>query len=434
MSADREPATAAVLRRAPFADNPAVGARGQRTQQRILEAALQVFADAGYHSCSIDRIAKVAGCSRVSVYQYFASKEDVFRHLAAQVEREVTASTEALEPVTADAEGWAALRGWVGRYGEIYDRYEPVFQAFRAAAESDAEVAGWSTTAGERTTALLRGRVVDSDLPARRLTPVVRLVLDGVARTADVVGILRSAAPASFPRDRVDDALADVAHRALFGRVDPVNVHPRGPKPPAIEFGPVMLGLLSQDGAHEGLTAAGRRTLEALTTAGADVLVRRGFHGTRIDDVVDAAGVSHGAFYRYFENKEQLARVLAVRAMGRVSEAFAEIPELVGDDDQGAELRRWLRRYNAAQAREAAVIRVWVDAAHADQTLGRDSAAAYDWGRRAMARRLAARGFGDVDTEAVILVALLGSFGDRERSAASLEAVALLIERGLLGR
>src|SRR5215218_2203106 len=109
MSGEGVPAAEAVLRRAPFADNPAVGARGQRTQQRILEAALQVFGDAGYHSCSIDRIAKVAGCSRVSVYQYFASKEDVFRHLAAQVEREVTASTEALEPVTADLAGWATL-------------------------------------------------------------------------------------------------------------------------------------------------------------------------------------------------------------------------------------------------------------------------------------------------------------------------------------
>src|SRR5690242_13763949 len=139
MTEDGDPAAGTVLRRAPFADNPAVGARGQRTQQRILDAALQVFGEAGYHSTSMERIAKVAGCSRVSVYQYFAGKEDVFRHLAAEVEREVTASTEALGPVTADAEGWAALRAWVGRHGEVYARYEPVFLAFRAAAESDAE-------------------------------------------------------------------------------------------------------------------------------------------------------------------------------------------------------------------------------------------------------------------------------------------------------
>src|ERR1700704_4738432 len=90
----------AVVRRAPFSDNPRVGARGQRTQQRILDAALQAFGDQGYHACSIDRIAKLARCSRVSFYQYFASKEEVFRHLAGQVARQVSASTEALDQLT----------------------------------------------------------------------------------------------------------------------------------------------------------------------------------------------------------------------------------------------------------------------------------------------------------------------------------------------
>ena len=121
----------AVVRRAPFSDNPRVGARGQRTQQRILDAALRAFGDEGYHGCSIDRITKLARCSRVSFYQYFASKEDVFRQLAGQVARQVSASTEALDPLTADVDGWAALRAWVARYAEIHARYEPVFHALR---------------------------------------------------------------------------------------------------------------------------------------------------------------------------------------------------------------------------------------------------------------------------------------------------------------
>ena len=121
----------AVVRRAPFSDNPQVGARGQRTQQRILDAALRAFGEEGYHGCSIDRITKLARCSRVSFYQYFASKEDVFRQLAGQVARQVSASTEALDPLTPDLEGWAALRAWVARYAEIHARYEPVFHALR---------------------------------------------------------------------------------------------------------------------------------------------------------------------------------------------------------------------------------------------------------------------------------------------------------------
>src|SRR5262245_20525122 len=92
----------AIERRAPFSDNPRVGARGLRTQQRILDAALQAFAEEGYHACSIDRITRLARCSRVSFYQYFANKEDVFAHLAGQVARQVSASTETLDPLTPD--------------------------------------------------------------------------------------------------------------------------------------------------------------------------------------------------------------------------------------------------------------------------------------------------------------------------------------------
>ena len=53
-----------------------------------------------------------------------------------------------------------------------------------------------------------------------------------------------------------------------------------------------------------------------------------------------------------------------------------------------AALRGWLRRYNTAQVGEAAMIRVWVDATLPDATLRADSAAAFDWGWRRLARFL----------------------------------------------
>ena len=51
-----------------------------------------------------------------------------------------------------------------------------------------------------------------------------------------------------------------------------------------------------------------------------------------------------------------------------------------------------------------------------------------------MARFLRPRDFGDVDTDAVVMVALLGAFGARERSAATVDSAAHIIERGFLGR
>jgi AcrR family transcriptional regulator len=135
------------VRRAPFSDNPVVGARGQRTQQRILDAALLAFGERGYHGCSVDRIAELARCSRVAFYQYFSGKEDVYRELAEQVARQVSASTETLDQISATREGWEALRSWVTRYAGIYARYEPVFHAL----ETDSDLASVARHTGHET-------------------------------------------------------------------------------------------------------------------------------------------------------------------------------------------------------------------------------------------------------------------------------------------
>jgi len=426
-----------VIRRAPFSGNPRVGARGHRTQQRIVDAALQVFGEEGYHQCGVARITELAGCSRVSFYQYFAGKEDVFRHLAGQVARQLRASTEALGTLTSDVAGWTAIRAWVARYADTYGRYRPVFRAFQAAAETDEAVAGGSARVGERDVAGIRSKLATTALPPRQLDPVIALMLECLPRALEDGAILRAAAPDAYPKPRVDDALADIVHRTLFGLRAEVNARPgAGRRPPTLEFGPIMRRALQHEDEPHALNAAGRRALRALLEAGRDTFVARGYHGTRVDDIVAAAGVSHGAFYHYFESKDQFAQVLAARAIRRVATAFADIPDAAGSDGPAnkAALRRWLRRYNAAHATEAAMFRVWLDASLHDATLSTDSAAALDWGRRRMVRFLAPRSFGDVDTEAVVMVALLGAFGARERSAPTVEATTNIIHRGLLGR
>ena len=72
-----------------------------------------------------------------------------------------------------------------------------------------------------------------------------------------------------------------------------------------------------------------RAALNALVQNGRDVFVQRGYHATRVDDLAAAAGVSHGVFYRYFENKNELAIVLTVQAMRAVGDAFVGIPDPV---------------------------------------------------------------------------------------------------------
>jgi AcrR family transcriptional regulator len=423
----------AVVRRAPFSDNPRVGARGQRTQQRILDAALRAFGEQGYHACSIDRITKAARCSRVSFYQYFASKEDLFRHLAGQVARQVSASTETLDPLTADRSGWAALRVWVARYAEIHTRYESVFHSI----DSDVELATLAGRTGEETIARIDARVASSTLPPRHLDPVIRLLLETFNHTLDVVGILRSVQPAAYPGEQVEVAITDVLHRTLFGLRPDVNVHPpAGAAPPPIAFDAAAVERF-RNGAIEATDAeGGNAALDAILESARAVFVARGYHNTRVDDLVAAAGVSHGAFYRYFRNKEELARLLVARAVQQVGQSVTEIPDLAGLDNPSGTpvLRRWLRKYHDAHVHEAGMLRVWVAAAVQDPAIRAESAPPLDWGRRHMSRYLEPRGFGDADTEALVMVALLGVFGSRRRPAREVDAAVHIVERGLLGR
>lgn len=424
------------LRRAPFSANPRVGARGQQAQQRILEAALRAFGEDGYHECGVIRISKAAGCSRAAFYQYFSSKEDVFRHLAGRVARQLTASAEALEPITPDRSGWASVRAWVERHGDVYDRYEPMFRVAQAAAESDEAIASGSERTRDRSVAVVRSKLAAMPVPGRHLDAVVALLLETMSRTPHVAAVVeRALASPAYPRSRVDDALADIVHRTLAGFDPDVNVHaPALPQPPRAQMGPVMRQALVDDTVPAGLSPGGADTRASLLKAGHDVLVSRGYHGTRVDDIAAAAGLSHGAFYRYFDNKDHLIRLLAAQALRTVSRALADIPDVAVTGPSGAAaLRRWLRRYDTTNAAEAAMIGVWVDATADDPSLSVESGAALDWARGRMVRFLAPRGFGDLDTEALVMVALLDAFGARRRDASMVDAAVHIIQRGLLG-
>jgi AcrR family transcriptional regulator len=425
-------------RRAPYSDNPTVGSRGLRTQQRILDAALQVFGEQGYERSTIERFTQVAGCSRASFYQYFSGKEDLFRQLAGQVARQLRASAEALEPLTPDEDGWHALRAWVRRYTDIFNRYESVFRAFGAAAEHDELLAGGSMRAGERNIALFQSKLATTALPPRQLDPVVGLLLSGVTRTLDMAAILRLALPDVYPRDRIEVAVTDVIHRALFGvRLD-INAHePDIATAPRLRMGNGLRGVFTQTAALEReSTEPGRRALAALLEVGHDVVVSCGYQGTRVDDLVEAAGVSHGAFYRYFTNKDELVRVVAARALLGISTSLSEMPHPNGDGEpvDRAALRRWLRRYNSVHAEQGAMIRVWVEAGLAEADLRADQAAAFDWGRRQALRLVAHRPFGDTDADAVVLLGVVEAFGTVPREAVVVDAAVHIIERAFLGR
>jgi AcrR family transcriptional regulator len=57
---------------------------GEERRAAILEAALAVFADRGYHASSIDDIAREGGVSKALIYEHFDSKQKLYEELLQQ--------------------------------------------------------------------------------------------------------------------------------------------------------------------------------------------------------------------------------------------------------------------------------------------------------------------------------------------------------------
>ena len=98
--------------------------------------------------------------------------------------------------------------------------------------------------------------------------------------------------------------------------------------------------------------------MRKLLDAGATVFEERGFHAARVDDVVKAAQTSHGTFYLYFANKEDLFKTLARDALHDVEIIAAEFPRVTPDEAGRAALREWVRRFCDIYQTHATVIRI----------------------------------------------------------------------------
>ena len=74
------------------------------------------------------------------------------------------------------------------------------------------------------------------------------------------------------------------------------------------------------------LRAQGRETVRKLLEAGTIEFEERGFQGVRVDDVVSRAGISHGTFYLYFSNKEDLFKALMRDALHDMEIVAGDFP------------------------------------------------------------------------------------------------------------
>jgi AcrR family transcriptional regulator len=100
-------------------------ARGERTRQKLLEAAERIFAELGYHDASIVKITEAAGVGQGTFYLYFSGKQQVFDEVVLDLNSRVRhAMTEASAKGTTRAErellGFGAFFCFTAEHPALY--------------------------------------------------------------------------------------------------------------------------------------------------------------------------------------------------------------------------------------------------------------------------------------------------------------------------
>ena len=113
-------------------------------------------------------------------------------------------------------------------------------------------------------------------------------------------------------------------------------------------------------------TPKGRRTRSRLLASGRKVLSRNGYVDLKMVDVAEEAGVSLGALYRYFRNKEDLFRALVDGIHEALFEASRAPNKELATDPKGALLEANLG-YLSLYSENRDVMRALIEASTVDE-------------------------------------------------------------------
>ena len=193
------------------------------------------------------------------------------------------------------------------------------------------------------------------------------------------------------------------------------------------------------------LRSQGRLTMRKLLDSAMKVLDERGYHGTRVKDVVDLSNTSHGTFYLYFSNKEDLVRALTMEATSEASTLSHDAVVEAGSSLEGGsweQLRAWIGDYSSLWLRYAPLFRSWTDLATMDEAVGDQTRRMVTALNEAMDSQIAAaHPGGDLDPEvtSMAMLAMLDRFHfmrelvDRPVDEDALDTLATIMHRALFG-
>ena len=117
----------------PGPPEPPATARGQRTRQKLLDAAEAVFGELGYERASIVEITRTAGVAQGTFYVYFPSKKAVFVELVWELNRKLRRSLRTATDALVGADRFEVERVGALTFLEFVQRHQSLYKIVRQA-------------------------------------------------------------------------------------------------------------------------------------------------------------------------------------------------------------------------------------------------------------------------------------------------------------
>ena len=92
--------------------------RAKTRKDRIMDAALRIFAEKGFQNATITEISKEAGVSEATIYEYFGTKEDLLFAIPEKISNETFGESSKVIPFIKDVEG--KMRAILLSYVQLY--------------------------------------------------------------------------------------------------------------------------------------------------------------------------------------------------------------------------------------------------------------------------------------------------------------------------
>jgi len=197
---------------------PALPSRGARTQEKIEQATLALFAEKGVDRTTIGDIARAAGIAEGTLYRHYPSKEELVWQLFSRNYLRLATQLDALQAARSGLR--AKLAAMVGLFCSLYERDPDMFRFLLLVQHGQLE----RVTAGMQTPvtvlkAVIEAAVARGEIPRQDAEVATAMVLGIVLQVAvfKVYGRLPQ------PLGAFAERLTEGCWRALGGGADDVR-------------------------------------------------------------------------------------------------------------------------------------------------------------------------------------------------------------------